>query len=363
MTFNHGETVKVTAVAFKPASNPEDEGKRLWIGTNTGELQELDVPTESVVQSKSSAHSKREIVKIFRYGSEMWSLDEDGNLRVWPPDEEGSPSLIYSHHSFQVPKGHTFSIAAGGCLWMATGKEIRVFQPSANPAVEFRLLQKPLVQQNAGEVTSGATISSQPDRIYFGHTDGKVTIYSTKDFSFLGMINVSLYKINVLVGVGNYLWAGYKTGMIYVYDTTVQPWKVMKDWHAHDQPVASIVMDPTSIWKMDRLQVVSLGTDNMIRLWDGMLRDDWLENQMQEHDTEYCDFREISARILTWNAGAVKPSALRHDAHDENFFREYVQAHEPPDIFVFGFQELVDLEDKKVTASEQSSSQCDFAQN
>ncbi|KAL9083869.1 MAG: hypothetical protein Q9165_008339 [Trypethelium subeluteriae] len=350
VTFNHGETVKVTAVAFKPAANPEDEGKRLWIGTNTGELQELDVPTESIVQSKSSAHSRKEIIRIYRYASEMWSLDEDGNLRVWPPDEDGSPSLIYSHYGFQVPKGHTFSMIAGGYLWMATGKEIRVFQPSVNPAVEFRILQKPLLQQNAGEVTSGAVISSEPDRIYFGHNDGKVTIYSTKDFSFLGIINVSLYKINVLVGVGNYLWAGYKTGMIYVYDTTVQPWKVLKDWHAHDQPVASIIMDPTSIWKLDRLQVVSLGTDNMIRLWDGMLKDDWLEGQMQEHDAEYCDFREIHARVLTWNAGAVKPSALRHDAHDDNFFREFVQAHDPPDIFVFGFQELVDLEDKKVTA-------------
>ena len=351
MTFNHGETVKVTAVAFKPAANPDDEGKRLWIGTNTGELQELDVPTESIIQTKVNAHSRREIVKIYRYASEMWSLDEDGNLRVWPADEDGSPSLAYSHYSFQVPKGHTFSMTAGGHLWMATGKEIRVFKPSANPAVEFRLLQKPLVQQIAGEVTSGAMINSQPDRVYFGHNDGKVTVYSTKDFAFLGIFNVSLYKINVLVGVGNYLWAGYKTGMIYVYDTTVQPWRAMKDWHAHDQPVVSLVMDPTSIWKLDRLQVVSLGTDNMIRLWDGMLKDDWLEGQMQEHDAEFCDFREITARVLTWNAGAVKPSALRHDAHDDNFFREYVQAHDPPDIFVFGFQELVDLEDKKVTAS------------
>ncbi|KAI9696653.1 MAG: hypothetical protein M1820_008102 [Bogoriella megaspora] len=350
MTFNHGETVKVTAVAFKPAPNHEDEGKRLWIGTNTGELQELDVPSESIVQTKSSAHSRREIVKIYRYASEMWSLDEDGNLRVWPPDEEGSPSLVYSHHSFQVPKGHTFSMTIGSRLWLATGKEIRVFQPSADPSVEFRLLQKPLVQASVGDVTSGATIGSQPDRIYFGHTDGKVTIYSTRDYSLLNTISVSLYKINALVGVGDYLWAGYKTGMIYVYDTTVQPWKVMKDWHGHDNPVASINMDPTSIWKLDRLQVVSLGTDNMLRLWDGMLKDDWLEGQMQVHDAEYCDFREITTRILTWNAGAVKPSALRHDAHDDNFFREYVQAHEPPDIFVFGFQELVDLEDKKVTA-------------
>jgi hypothetical protein len=72
---------------------------------------------------------------------------------------------------------------------------------------------------------------------------------------------------------------------------------------------------------------------------------------MQAHDVEYCDFREITATVLTWNAGASKPSSLRHDERDANFFREFLLSTEPSDIFVFGFQELVDLEDKKVTAS------------
>jgi hypothetical protein len=73
---------------------------------------------------------------------------------------------------------------------------------------------------------------------------------------------------------------------------------------------------------------------------------------MQEHDTEFCDFREVSALVMTWNAGASKPTHLRHDEQDSNFFRELLRSPvDPPDIVVFGFQELVDLEDKKVTAS------------
>lgn len=72
---------------------------------------------------------------------------------------------------------------------------------------------------------------------------------------------------------------------------------------------------------------------------------------MQEHDTEYCDFREVSALVMTWNAGASKPTHLKHDDQDSNFFRELLRSPvDPPDIVVFGFQELVDLEDKKVTA-------------
>lgn len=52
---------------------------------------------------------------------------------------------------------------------------------------------------------------------------------------------------------------------------------------------------------------------------------------------------------MTWNAGAVKPTNLRSN-EDQNFFRELLQPEDPPDIMVFGFQELVDLEDKKITA-------------
>lgn len=54
---------------------------------------------------------------------------------------------------------------------------------------------------------------------------------------------------------------------------------------------------------------------------------------------------------MTWNAGASKPTHLKHDDQDSNFFRDLLRGpKEPPDFIVFGFQELVDLEDKKVTA-------------
>jgi hypothetical protein len=71
---------------------------------------------------------------------------------------------------------------------------------------------------------------------------------------------------------------------------------------------------------------------------------------MQQRDSEYCEFRELSARVMTWNAGATKPTTLRHSEQDRNFYRELLEPQDPPDILVFGFQELVDLENKKITA-------------
>ncbi|KAH6881636.1 Endonuclease/exonuclease/phosphatase [Alternaria rosae] len=350
MSLAHGDTVKATAIAFRPAKDVEDEGKRLWLGTNTGEMHEIDIPTQSVVHTKSNAHARSVIIKIFRYAAEMWSLDEDGVLHIWPADEFGCPSLQQTPLTYRIPRGSTFSIISGSQLWVATTKDIRVYARTSDNNHFQQLTQGSLSQLNVGDVTSGAIISSQPDRMYFGHADGKVTIYSKKTFECLGIVNVSVYKISSLVGVGDVLWAGYSTGMIYVYDTKSTPWKVLKDWKAHDKPIAGILADRTSIWKLDRFQVASLGTDTMLRVWDGMMKDDWLENLMQQRDGEYCEFRELSARVMTWNAGAVKPANLRNTEQDRNFFREVLEPENPPDILVFGFQELVDLEDKKITA-------------
>ncbi|KAF2841261.1 DNase I-like protein [Patellaria atrata CBS 101060] len=350
MSSSHGDTVKVTAIAFRPARDVSEEGNRIWLGTNLGEIHEIDIPTQSTIVTRGNAHTRREILKIYRHASEMWSLDDEGKLLVWPPDETGSPNLQVAPYTSRVPRGHTFSIVAGGKLWIATGKEIRIFQRSGESQIFFPVLEKSLVQPNVGDVTSGAIISSQSDRIYFGHTDGKVTIYSRKDYTCLGVTNVSLYKISSLVGAGDYLWAAYNTGMMYVYDTSSVPWKVKKDWRAHEVTIAGLVADRSSIWKLDRFQVLSLGTDNYIRIWDGMLKEDWLEDDMQNHDADFCSFREVTALVMTWNAGASKPTSLRNDERDANFFRDLLKSQEPPDLLVFGFQELVDLEDKKVTA-------------
>ena len=72
---------------------------------------------------------------------------------------------------------------------------------------------------------------------------------------------------------------------------------------------------------------------------------------MQDHETDYCTFREIKAVVMTWNAGASTPGSLRYDEKDINFFREVLHVEASPDLLVFGFQELVDLDDKKLTAS------------
>lgn len=73
---------------------------------------------------------------------------------------------------------------------------------------------------------------------------------------------------------------------------------------------------------------------------------------MHDHEIDYCTFRKINATIMTWNAGASTPASLRYDEKNSKIFMEMLHVESPSDLLVFGFQELVDLEDKKLTASQ-----------
>ncbi|KAI8964890.1 DNase I-like protein [Daldinia sp. FL1419] len=351
MSFAHGEGIKATAVAFKPTSDIQDEGTRIWIGNSVGEIIEADVTSQSITESKTNAHGRYEIVKIYRHYNEMWTLDDGGTLHVWGPEIDDVPNLGGNpHQTYRLPKGHTFSMVVGEELWHATGKEIRIFTPTAGGRNQLQVLMRPLVSEGAGEVTSGALLKSQPGKVFLGHNDGKVSIYSQKDFTCLSVLNVSSYKINSLAGVGNYMWAAFNTGKICVYDVAESPWVIKKDWQAHDNPVIKIIADSASVYKLDRFQVATLGADNTIKCWDGLLQDDFLENEMKSLDTQYCKFEDIKLLAMTWNAGASTPNSLRYSESDAMFMQNLLQSSDSPDILVFGFQELVDLEDKTATA-------------
>jgi WD40 repeat protein len=352
VSFSHGEGIKATSIAFKPGYNVDEEGLRLWIGNNIGEVMEADVATQSIVGNKSNVHGRYEVIKIFRHFNEMWTLDEGGTLHVWGPDGEGLPNLNNSpHQTYRLAKGHTFSIIIGEELWYATGKEIRVYAPTVDGSSQVQVLMRPLLTEGAGEVTSGTFLRSQPGKVFFGHADGKVSVYSQNDHTCLSVLSISTYKINSLAGVGNYIWAAYNSGKVSIFDMRSSPWTMKKEWQAHnDSPALRLIADSASFYRLGRQQVLSLGADNMVRVWDGLLEDDFLEDEMKSMDSQYCSFEDIKVQAMTWNAGASTPSSLRYDERDAAFIQTLLKSSDSPDILVFGFQELVDLEDKTATA-------------
>ena len=91
------------------------------------------------------------------------------------------------------------------------------------------------------------------------------------------VIKVSTSDLMSLEGVNDRLWAGGRTGMISTYDVASRPWVVTNCWQAHQKlPVLKLLVDPWSIEKLSRLTVYSVGRDERLRFWDGLLGISWI---------------------------------------------------------------------------------------
>lgn len=81
---------------------------------------------------------------------------------------------------------------------------------------------------------------------------------------------------------------------------------------------------------------------------------------MLEREADFSTYRQIKVLTFSWNIDSSKPAELQSDAANVNFLNEAISSSvdgaaagtEPPEIIVFGLQEVIDLEDKKLTASE-----------
>ena len=80
---------------------------------------------------------------------------------------------------------------------------------------------------------------------------------------------------------------------------------------------------------------------------------------MLKNEADFSTFRHIKLLVCSWNIDSCKPADLQGDAVNMNFLSNAIASSidpaiasdEPPEIIVFSFQEVVDLENKKVTAS------------
>ncbi|WBW73176.1 inositol polyphosphate phosphatase Inp53 [Schizosaccharomyces osmophilus] len=345
--------VKVTAMSFKPSGDKvADDGRFVWIGTRDGALWEMDIVNHHIVNKRSTPHTS--ISHILTCKNEVWTLDESGRLFVWKEDKIMGLSVQSDPKSVRVvPHASHAMVLDDNLLWVVVGKSIYVYDPnnSERPSV----LPKPMTPPGLiGDISCGTAIPNFPDLVFYGHVDGKISIYSKTQYRFVELVtSSSFYRISSLVGVGNTIWAAYTTGMIYVFDASVSPWRLKKTWHAHkvSQSGANTILgiDINSIWKAKRLQVVSLCSP-VVKFWDGLMMGDWLSTEMRKFFPKYSSFDNISALVCSWNAGASKPSDFRSQDAGPDFIKALLKENGYPDIVVFGFQELVDLENKKLTA-------------
>jgi hypothetical protein len=77
-----------------------------------------------------------------------------------------------------------------------------------------------------------------------------------------------------------------------------------------------------------------------------------VDKQMITRQSDYCSFRDINVLVCSWNIDSAKPSELAGAEGNALFLEEVLRSVDSPEIIVFGFQEVIPLTDKKLTASE-----------
>ncbi|CAB4419932.1 unnamed protein product [Rhizophagus irregularis] len=342
---------KAASLCWRPTRRVEDVGRYTWCGTQDGHLFAIDINNEKYIEINKKAHSSQ-ISFILRHGLQLWTLDDSGKLLIWPEGDDGVVSLKSKPQNIKVSSKVNCAIVVGDHLWLSSGKAVEIFNPLETQGL---VLEKIELGNDVGNVKCMTYMKQikhmkQMNFVYIGHDDGKISVWNTKTYEREVTVNVAVYCINSLLSVGDYLWVGFNTGMIYIYDVQSYPWIVIKEWKAHKAPIVGMQLDETGLLRVEKLQVASLSEEGQIITWDGLMTEDWIADEMIVRELEYCDFRNVKVLICSWNIDASKPAELESCSDGIQFLKKLFESTKSPDIIVIGFQEIIDLESKKMTA-------------
>ncbi|KAG6915670.1 hypothetical protein DXG01_010500 [Tephrocybe rancida] len=356
---------KVLCMEFRPLATKTDRGFLLWLGTKEGHLLELDTRTGMILATKYSAHP-HPITHIFRYGRAMVTLDDSGKGLIWTPDPSGADISLNTTtpRVVRVAEHASFVKIIGGRLWSAVRSDTQYLPgtPLKIPVLRVYDIFKPgnpsrviAPSEHVGAVTGATLVPGLPGLVYVGHEAGAVSMWSLDAEDgypqCVEVMKISNSDVICVEGVNNRLWAGERGGMISAYDVSQKPWVVTNSWLAHPGlTVTKIAVDHYGIDKIGRLCVVSVGRDEQLRLWDGLLGLDWVDEELLKYEHTFTKTRPLKLLVVSWNCDAARPESLTGEPANVNFLFDALHSVDSPDIVSFGFQEVIDLESRKMAA-------------
>lgn len=282
---------KILSMEFRPSLNKADRGCIVWLGTKDGSLLELDIRKGQITGTKPAAHL-HPVTHMFRRGRSVVTLDESGKALIFSPDPEHldqDVSLIYTvPRAVRTTDKNDFVRFLDGKLWTASRNEHSGAAPGKMPIIRVFDIFNPaspgksiMPCDQCGQVLTATILPSEPDKVYVGHEEGYVSIWSLDSDDgwpqCIEVSKVSTSDILCLEGVNERLWSGSRNGMISAYDVSQKPWVMTNCWKAHlNLPVLRLFVNYRAIEANQKLCVVSLGRDEAVKLWDGLLGVDWV---------------------------------------------------------------------------------------
>lgn len=76
------------------------------------------------------------------------------------------------------------------------------------------------------------------------------------------------------------------------------------------------------------------------------------ETRLEDREAEYSSHSHVNVLICSWNIDNSKPSDLVGPPENTKFLEECIGSADQPDVIIFGFQEVIDLNDRKLAASQ-----------
>ena len=305
-----------------------------------GEIIEFDISTGEIT-AKSSSHTST-VIHIIRGAKEMYTIDEHGSLRIWLPDHRGKVSLTQRPQALRIQAKPTCAIIANGLLWTSQGKFIEIYCLQENAA---SILEKRIDSGQGWSIASpisALAYNPKTAQVYASHDSGKISVYGCdQDYERTMVIQATSYKITAMLVVANRIWIGLQTGKILVFEALDSGWVCILDFLAYQNAsVAGLSVDDRALLSGSfNVTITSVSDGGHIKLWDGLLRMYLIDGHVRNLAAQYSRVLPMNISILTFNIDSRKPSDLDSDA-----LESFVAARGDVDVFVFGFQELVDLE-------------------
>ena len=377
--------LRATTLAFCPSVQVGNElvpeGRIVWYGTPAGHIGELDTLTGKITALRINVH-KSPICHVARIGKAMVCVDESGKISTWVPrlSPLHLPSTTPETIRITIPK-NTYCSVEGSLLWLCTPTmvtklapkqtqkvlSVRCFSPVSDTRpfnVMSQAGQWPMSgPDGGGAVTCSASLSTTPGLVYFGHESGHISVWNEQG-ECLEHVLVSSSPIMSMTGVLNAIWSGTRDGRMIVHLANSQHLRMVKLWQAHRDSIFSLLFDSYSInTQAPEVMACSLSTDNYAIFWDATLSQDWINAELSSKADLYSTSSSLRALVMTYNLDAAAPADLFGMVDNMDLFQRILRSscsttqnpdgssfQVPPDVIVFSFQELVDLEDKRQTA-------------
>jgi hypothetical protein len=77
-----------------------------------------------------------------------------------------------------------------------------------------------------------------------------------------------------------------------------------------------------------------------------------VDQELLKQESVFSTFRELNVLLISWNVDAARPEQLADDGVNAKFIQDALTSVKTPDIIVFGLQEVVDLENRTITAKQ-----------